>query len=143
MEKVYGPYLRKDGRMHVVIVNDSGKKTKSYPRFILEKHLGRELKNNETVDHINGDFTNNDITNLQILSRENNAIKKYSDFPELKRKTITFTCTICGAVATKFLNNVEHNRKKGKAGPFCSRKCAGIYSVFKEKLRSHKENSKE
>lgn len=46
--KIYGPYLRKDLRKHIVIVNDDGSKTtKSFPKYLMENKLGRErmLKN--------------------------------------------------------------------------------------------------
>jgi hypothetical protein len=74
--KIYGPYLGKDGRKHVVIVHPDGRKqTKSYPRLLLEQKLGRELKKEETVDHKDDDFTNDSSDNLQILSLAHNAKK--------------------------------------------------------------------
>lgn len=122
MLKIYGPYLRKDGRKHI-IMQDSEiglKKTVSYPRYLMEQHLGRKLEDWETVDHIDGDFTNDDFSNLQILSLADNIRKSAP-----KRKTYTFVCPCCGKKATKFLNQVEHNWKNGKSGPFCSKSCAG------------------
>lgn len=72
--KIYGPYLRKDGRQHVVIKYADGTlQTKSYPRLLLEERLGRLLTEDETVDHIDGNFTNNSYENLRILSRSQNA----------------------------------------------------------------------
>lgn len=38
-------------------------------RKIVEEHLGRKLKTWEQVHHIDGDKTNNDISNLIVLSR--------------------------------------------------------------------------
>lgn len=35
--------------------------------YIMEKHLGRKLKSNEIVHHIDGDYTNNKIENLQVM----------------------------------------------------------------------------
>jgi len=121
--KIYGPYLRKDGRSHICIKHENGRKqTKSYPRYLLEQHLNRELLPEETVDHIDNDFTNNQIENLQVLSLSENSKKQHKDFP---RKTITFFCPHCNKEVTKWDNEVKGNRKKGKAGPFCSRSCAG------------------
>jgi hypothetical protein len=121
--KVYGPYKRKDGRKHVCIIFENGKRiTKSYPRYILEKHLGRELLEKETVDHINNDFTDDRIENLQILTREEN-IKKSSPKP----KMFSFNCPICGKFSTKKFSNVKHNNiNNGKSGPFCGKSCAGL-----------------
>ena len=46
---------QKDGRSRVVIVDDNGKHTsKSYPRFLVEQNLGRELLPNEDVHHKDG-----------------------------------------------------------------------------------------
>ena len=124
--KVYGPYFREDGRQHVVLVDkDGNKRTKSYPRYLLEIHLGRELLITETVDHINNDFTDNRIENLQILSRQENILKQHKINP---RKIYYFICPNCGTEATKYLNDVVSNRKHGKVGPFCSRKCAGQFT---------------
>ena len=52
----------------VVIVDDNGKHTsKSYPRFLVEQNIGRELLPNEDVHHKDGGVTNNNINNLEII----------------------------------------------------------------------------
>ena len=37
-------------------------------RYIMEKHLGRKLRTDEVVHHINGDTRDNRIENLQVMS---------------------------------------------------------------------------
>lgn len=124
--KIYGPYLRCDGRKHVVIVHDDGRKqTKSYPRLLMEQHLGRELLPEETVDHINNDKTDDRVENLQILTLADNARKQMALCP---RKIHTFICPNCGTNSTKFLSYVTRIKKQGSAGPFCSRSCAGKFT---------------
>ncbi len=140
--KVYGPYLRKDGRKHVIIVDASGKKTtKSYPRLLMEQHLGRELLPEETVDHINNDFTDDRIENLQILSLRENNIKEMQR-PERQRKLYRFICPNCGKDSEKYLNYVLGNWKKKRGGPYCSKYCSGKYT-YKNPWLKYKENTTE
>lgn len=121
--KIYGPYIRKDNRKHIIIVGDDGsKRTQSYPRFVMEQHLGRSLLKEETVDHIDNNFNNNSIENLQILSLSENVKKATALKPV---QIYEFLCPCCGKSSSKPMNWVKHNWKLGKKGPYCSRKCAG------------------
>lgn len=125
--KVYGPYNRKDGRQHVIVIfPDKKRKTVSYPKYLIENHLQRYLEQDETVDHIDCDFTNNSLSNLRILKRGEHTrqdVKRYAGQD--------FKCPECNksfSLSGRKLHNAIHNRKKGKAGPFCGRSCAGKYS---------------
>jgi|ERR1044071_2543272 len=121
--KVYGPYLRKDGRKHVILYDGKTKKTVSYPKWLMQNLLGRELDSNlETVDHKDEDFTNDSYDNLQLLTRRENIQKSHKP-----AETITFICPICKTTVTKFARVIRDNLRQGKAGPFCSRSCAGKY----------------
>ena len=123
---IYGPYTRKDGRKHVIIVyKDGRRKTMSYPKFLVEKRNGYHLSTDTTIDHIDTDFTNNDENNLRVINRKQH-IKE--DVKRLKEQR--FTCPECNVVfyiSGRRLHNAIENRKKGKTGPFCSKSCAGKY----------------
>lgn len=123
--KIYGPYLRKDGRKHVVIIDDNGNKTtKSWPRMLMEKHLGRELLPHETVDHIDNDYTNDNIENLQILSLSDNVKKQHDSCRH--EPYIKLVCKHCGCEFERRKAVEEYNRNKlNKDGPFCSKACVG------------------
>jgi HNH endonuclease/MYM-type Zinc finger with FCS sequence motif len=123
--RVYGPYERKDGRKHVVIIYDDGRRrTVSYPKWIMEQHLGRELDPDlETIDHIDGDINNNDLSNLRIIPRSQHVKEDVKRVEKIKIK-----CDWCGKEAEKKVNDVVHNSKQGKHGKFCSKTCAGKYS---------------
>lgn len=118
MPKVYGPYLRKDGRLHVVLYGNGVRRTISYPKFLMEKHLGRELEPNETVDHIDNDPLNNSLDNLRILSREDNARRGVAE-----GEVIIVVCAVCGKEFAR-KRYIELKRvNQGQNGPFCSDRC--------------------
>lgn len=126
--QVNGPYIHSTGilkgRRYVNIIYDDGSKTSMlYSRYLMEQHLGRELTFDETVDHIDEDKTNDDLSNLQVLSRSDNIVKsKVTEW-------FHFDCPVCGSPTKKLARQVRHNKKQGKAGPFCGKVCARRYQL--------------
>lgn len=124
--KFYGPYLsEKDKRLRCVLVFPNGKKkTVSYPKYLMEVHLDRYLEENETVDHIDGNPLNNEIENLQILTRALHA------FLDAKRnKDTVVTCEHCGKkflIKGSSIRNRNRNTRSN-SGYFCSKSCSGKY----------------
>jgi hypothetical protein len=120
-DRVYGPYLRKsDGRRILSLskIGTKGSTAKQYGRFLLEIKLNRRLSKNETVDHIDGDFTNDNSDNLQLLTRVENSAKS-----AIRAKDIIGNCKWCKGEFTLSRNQ----RKCRYSGPFCSRSCSGKY----------------
>lgn len=120
---VYGPYKRKDGRKHVIHYDNvtNKRRTQSYSRYLMEQHLGRELDSWEHVDHINNDPTDDRIENLQLLTQKENNQKS-----AVGTKWFFFDCPVCGVESKVPYGRYRHNQLvQLKAGPFCSRSCAG------------------
>lgn len=46
---------------------------KHYHRYIMEQYLGRKLRVDEVVHHIDGDKQNNTLENLQVVSRSEHS----------------------------------------------------------------------
>lgn len=110
-----------------MVYPDGRKKTVSCPKYIVECEFGRYLDEDETVDHIDGDFTNNDVSNLQVLNRG-----EHSKLDVKRLKAQTFECPMCCStfkLKGKKMSKAIFNRKQGKAGPFCSKSCAGKYGA--------------
>lgn len=125
--KIYGPYKSKDdNRLRINVVSADGKmKTVSYPKYLMEIHLQRYLDESETIDHIDCDPLNNEISNLRVMSRDLHA-----SIDAKRLKTQSFECPMCNRIFSlsgKRLSDAIRNRKKNKAGPFCSRQCTGHY----------------
>ena len=127
IQKVHGPYKRKDGREHVVIVFiDNTKKTVSYPKYLVEQKLERELDPNlETVDHIDGNFLNNDPSNIRIIPRSKHASEDH-----VRVELVEIECVLCGRKNKRQGTQLLHAKTQGKAGPFCGKSCAGLYGAY-------------
>lgn len=124
--KFYGPYSsKKDSRLRCIIVHpDEHKQTISYPKYLMEIHLDRYLEENETVDHIDGNFLNNCIDNLQVLDRKKHC---YND--AYRNRDVKVNCTYCGKEFTIKGNTLHYRNRKDRyqSGYFCSKKCSGLY----------------
>lgn len=123
--KVHGPYKRRDGRQIVIVVERKGKRrTVSYPKWLMELQLGRKLDPDlETVDHIDSDFDNNNLDNLRLVERS-----QHSGDDTRRVKLVKFNCAWCDKEFERSPRLIRDKAKKNKAGPFCSRGCAGKYS---------------
>jgi hypothetical protein len=116
-------YLRvgKDGRKRVDLVNwPESRTTISYARYLLSVKEGRFLSENEEVDHIDGNNSNDDLENLQILTKEQHRFK--SSLEKSGRTYIQCVCKYCGIMFERELREV-----KRYPNTFCTRSCSGKY----------------
>jgi hypothetical protein len=125
--KLFGPYLRhRDSRLILIgkFVDQNGKKrstTFSYPKWLMEQHLGRKLVEPETVDHVDGNPLNNEFSNLRIVTRSENASLAIK--PASK---VLLQCKYCQQLFERRAAVHAKNVFKRKTdGPFCSKRCVG------------------
>lgn len=120
-------YQQKDGRK--MFYEKDTKRVVPYARHLMEEYIGRRLKHNEEVHHIDGDKTNDVIENLEVIDatehrRHHNPLK-YVDTIE--------KCYVCGKEFTFTSKQHSNKYRERKRKPdtvdkyFCSRKCSGIY----------------
>lgn len=124
--KIYGPYKCKDGRFRCVIIHSDGtRRTVSYPRLVLETHLGRSLMPDEDVHHIDEDTTNNDPNNLEVRLHTEHC----RDHSIKYINNIIVDCIYCSKefILTPIQQRTRFSSKK--AGPFCSKACSGKYGT--------------
>jgi hypothetical protein len=85
-------------------------------RHVMEQHLGRKLRSDEHVHHINENKTDNRLENLQVMSMVEHL--NYHTPRGPRKGTVFFKCTTCGG---DVLRNQFHQRKY--ANIFCNREC--------------------
>lgn len=61
-------YISLANQGYLVDISDRNNKILLH-RKVMEQHLGRKLRSDEIVHHIDGDKLNNDISNLQLTNR--------------------------------------------------------------------------
>ena len=120
----------KDGRTRLVIKRDDGTMTsKSYPRVIMEEKLGRSLLPDEDVHHIDGDKTNNNPNNLDIIKHgDHQRIHNPSRYKEEIK-----ICQVCGK---EFIYSIKQQRlydsdirRNRKRYYTCSNSCRGKAAI--------------
>lgn len=120
-------YVNKENRVVASFVTPDGvHRTRSYPRILMENHLGRKLLPNEDVHHIDNNPLNNDISNLQIvLHGEHQSQHNIIYHDEIVE------CPICHkkfVFTAKQLSDYHKDLKRGKhRGKTCSRHCAYLF----------------
>lgn len=119
----YG-YLYTDNKNHrrIIKLYRGGKKYSTlYARYLLAVKLGRYLTEDETVDHIDNDPTNDAVENLQILSRGDNAAKfvEQRGLPEhgtTQRYKHGCRCDACKEAKRAAYRKYKKNRQLRDAG---------------------------
>ena len=83
--------INRDDRRTLILYNSPKERSSTqYARYLLAVSLGRFLEDDEQVDHIDDDKTNDDISNLAVISQEGNLKKAGL----AKRKNVHGTLTI-------------------------------------------------
>jgi endogenous inhibitor of DNA gyrase (YacG/DUF329 family) len=122
-------YECKDGRTRVYLKNE--KRVISYPRYLMEQTLGRQLKDNEQVHHKDGNPVNNDLNNLEVI-----PISEHLREHAIKYHDKIMTCPWCEKSFTwtakqqiMFYSN-QKRREYYTDKPFCSKQCVGKYGAM-------------
>jgi hypothetical protein len=128
IKKAYGPYDYSDGsgrKLVIIIYIDGSRKTIQYAKYLWENKYGPVPAGFE-VHHKNEKVNDDRLSNLELISANKHRVLHAYKGGEKMYKGI---CPVCNRKFTKRLSDVKHNRKNGRAGPFCGRSCAGKYSV--------------
>lgn len=136
-DKIYGPYLQQSGKAvgrRLCHLETNGKiTTRAYAKLLLEFKLGRLLQPGEEADHIDNDPTNDHIDNIQLLTSEENRLKRQYMYVMYEEVHYGFHCAWCN---TPFLLKERHVKMRLAQNveyAFCSRSCAASFNHYKRK----------
>jgi len=118
---------KKDNRLRIMVTFPNKKrKVMSYPKYLVEKHINRYLDKDETVDHIDNNYLNNELSNLRVLTRS-----EHGKQDRLKPMDVILNCVWCGTEFKVEGNKIRYMNRQSKANGFCSRTCSGKYGASK------------
>ena len=128
-------YKGKDNRLRIVYYNKEDNKyhQMSFPKYLMQKHLNREILLNEDVHHINENTLDNNLENLEIVQKGEHQRQHNLNNPNLKKyktdlKTHCFYCNKPITLDNTKQANHMHNMKLCRSGRlFCSKSCSGKY----------------
>lgn len=129
--RVKGPHGVESRKTVNIYLDDGSFITIQYARYLMEVHLGRYLNRDEVVHHIDENYFNNNLDNLQVLTREeHNKLHK-------TKPAESFICPWCGILfelegRKLYEYKGRKKQKKNYTGPFCCDYHARKYSRNKE-----------
>lgn len=120
----YYIHTGKDGRVRIIWRTVNGSTTsKSYPKFLMEQKLGKELLPTEDVHHVDENPLNNDISNFTIIKhgehQKHHTLYNYHDqYVECEICGKTFLWTVKQQM--NYYHDIKSNRIRYRT---CSRSC--------------------
>lgn len=80
-----GGWVGKNGYRYILIYENNRRKQRLEHRYLIEQNIGRKLRKDEHIDHINGIKTDNRLENLRICTKRQNEHYYYKITPEDER----------------------------------------------------------
>ena len=121
--------INPEGRETLILYNShKDRSSTQYARYLLSVSLGRFLEKEEHVDHIDGEKTNNSLSNLQILSLEENNRKTH------KKPNVTLNCPVCKVVFKRTRTQLRGRLHKVENHEICCSRGCGSRKKYMEIL---------
>ena len=127
-------HVSSEGRRYITLRKfNGGIDGTSYARYLMSVKLGRFLTNQEEVDHIDENRTNDDINNLQILTPEQNREKQRLHYINNVQQKFDLACPYCGKDFTLTERDMKmkfdyFHKNNGSGLIYCSSSCNAKYN---------------
>ena len=121
-------YINGDERHCISLSGKSPNTTLTYARYLMCIKLGYILPTELEVDHIDDDKTNDDIDNLQVLTKEQNLLKQHYHYIMNEQICYGYICACCEMPFILTEREVKMRLAQNVELAFCSNKCARIYN---------------
>lgn len=109
------------GRVYCRFVNEFGNlESTTWARYLMQRHLDVRIPGTHDVDHINGDYTDDRIENLRVLTIKENLNTGARANPAI----VIEKCMQCGESTYQTIAQVKKRNTLNQWGPFCSNRCA-------------------
>lgn len=102
-----------------MVDKDRNYKCYLYSKYLMSVKMGRVLKEEEQVDHINGDKADDRLSNLEVVTKQENERRWRNS---VKSKWVKLICPICNESFERLEKDVRYKRKH-KTKVYCSRAC--------------------
>lgn len=113
-----------EGRKTVILYNsNTDRSSTAYARYLVSVSIGRFLTNNEQVDHIDHDKTNDQLENLQILTLEENRRKEAARHGRI---VVEMQCPVCDTSFVRRKGASPLVRCKSNQIAVCSKSCKDV-----------------
>lgn len=117
-----------EGRKRVVLYNPPNQRSGvTYARYLMCIKLGYILPTELEVDHIDNDKTNDNIDNLQVLTKAQNLEKQNLHYLTYVQIRCGYHCAYCEFPFIITEREKKMRLAKGQELAFCSRSCAASY----------------
>ena len=124
-----GPFLNKEGRLRINLISCADNYFGMlFSTYLWEVSHHRKVRKSFSIDHIDGDCTNDVLSNLQEISLSDNIKKgtsKIIEYNNKNSKKLFLWCPVCGErfKISRWKVNLK-KLKKGKEFHFCCKDCA-------------------
>lgn len=123
-------YINNENRRTISLSGNSASFTMTYARYLMCVKLGYILPTELEVDHVDNDKTNDNISNLQVLTKQQNLEKANLYYLTYQQNSYGYHCAYCELpfIITERDQNMRLAQNVELA--FCSRSCASTYHAY-------------